>query len=229
MFSILIPTYNEEENIKELLPKLKKVASSLDDKFEIIIADGGSKDKTVDAAKKNNVRVFIRKSPEFGSAITEGFPKTRGDYIFTMDADFSHDPTYMKKMWEHRKNADIIIASRWVDGGSSEQTLFRKWLSIFFNTFFRTGLSLDLYDMNNNFRLYKKSVLTEVTKLKLNGKGTDILPEILVKAKIKGYRILEIPFHYYLRKKGRSKLKLLKSGIAYFKRFLELWMLKKFD
>jgi dolichol-phosphate mannosyltransferase len=223
MFSILIPTYNEEENIKELIPKLKKVASSLNDKFEIIVADAGSKDKTVDIVKKNNVRVFIRKSPEFGSAITEGIPKTKGDYIFTMDGDFSHNPKYLKEMWKYRKDYDIIIASRWVDGGSSEQSLFRKWLSKFFNYFYKIGLSLNFYDMNSNFRLYKRSIFNE---LKLDGKGTDILPEILYKAKIKGYSILEIPFHYSPRKKGRSKLKLLNFGIIYFKRFLELWKLK---
>jgi hypothetical protein len=85
------------------------------------------------------------------------------------------------------------------------------------------GLSLDFYDMNSNFRLYKKSVFNE---LKLDGRGTDILPEILYKAKIKGYSILEIPFHYSPRKKGRSKLKLLNFGMAYFKRFLELRKLK---
>lgn len=223
MVSILIPTYNEEENIKELIPNIKKTFSSIHERYEIIVADAGSKDKTVEVAKKNNVRYFIRKNPNFASAIIEGIPKTKGDFVVTMDADFSHNPDYIKELLKHRNEADVIIASRWVNGGSSEQTFFRKWLSIFFNYFFKVGLSLDLNDMNSNFRMYRKSIFTTLT---LNSINSDVLPEILIKAKIKGYRILEIPFHYFPRKKGKSKLKLLKFGIAYFKRFLDLWRLR---
>lgn len=223
MISVLIPTYNEEENIKELIPKIKKIFSSINDEYEIIIADAGSKDKTVEISKKNNVSFFIRKNPNFASAIIEGIPKTRGDFVITMDADFSHNPNYIKELLKHKNEADIIIASRWVNAGSSEQTFFRKCLSIFFNYFYKIGLSMNLNDMNSNYRLYRKSIFST---LELNSLNSDVLPEILIKAKIKGYKTLEIPFHYFPRKKGRSKLKLLKFSIVYFKRFLELWRLR---
>lgn len=224
--SVIIPAYNEGENLLLLIPKIKNILSDINENHEILVIDNHSKDdteKNVKKYKSQNVRLIQQQSRGFGGAIKTGFKYAAGDYILTMDADFSHNPDFIKTLWKNREKADVIIASRYVKGGSMEISFFRKFLSKMLNNTFSFLLSTPVKDLSSNFRLYKREA---INNLGITGENFDILPEIIVRAYSKGHRILECPFHYSPRTKGESKLRLLKFGITYLKTFMKLWKLR---
>ncbi len=224
--SVVIPAYNEGENLLLLIPKIKNVLSSIDENYEILVIDNHSKDdteKNVRKYKADNVKLIQQQSRGFGGAIKTGFKYAQGEYVLTMDADFSHNPDFIKTLWKNKEKADVIIASRYVKGGSMEISLFRKFLSKMLNNTFSFLLSVPVKDASSNFRLYKREA---IENLKVTGENFDVLPEIIIRAYSKGYKVLECPFHYNPRTKGDSKLRLLKFGITYLKTFMKLWKLR---
>lgn len=159
----------------------------------------------------------------YGGALKEGFSMARGEYIITMDADLSHSPNFIPYMWKARTEAEIVVASRYVAGGSAEMPLVRKALSLLLNKVFTRGLSLLIKDISSGFRLYRSSSIRE---LNLSSTNFDILEEILVKCYAQGWKIIEVPFHYLPRKGGVSHVKLLKFAISYLKTFKHMWSLR---
>lgn len=210
--SILLPAYNEGGNIHDLIEQVKEVAGGLGVQYEIIVADGQSKDNTVEEARATGVEVFVRSATPFNLALNEGFPRCKGDYIVMLDTDFSHPPKYIADLWKNRNDADIVVCSRYVEGGGGEMTPFRRNLSVFFNRTFRILLGIRATDLNCSYRLYKREV---VEKIKLEGKESEVYPELLCKALISGYRVKDIPFFYEPRRSGKSTLKLFKYGRLY--------------
>ena len=222
--SVVIPTLNEENNISELVKHIKNVVSELKVTFEIIIVDGGSGDKTVENAKAAGGDVIRQKIPGYGGALIEGFKASKGKYIITMDADYSHNPDFITQMWHSRNKAEVIIASRYIKGGSADSmSMFRRILSIILNKIFIYGLSLPLKDMSNGFRMYNRKIFDEI---EIIGRDFDALEEILIKAYIDGWQIMEVPFHYQMRKSGCSNAKLLKFAYSYTKTFYKMWQLR---
>lgn len=221
--SIVIPALNEEGNVVELITALHKVVSSIYPEYEILLVDGGSVDNTRDVAKRLKAKVTVQKGRGFGEALREGFDAAQGEHILTLDADLSHSPTFIPQMWEAREEAEIVVASRYVPGGSAEMPLMRKVLSRVLNRVFATGLALPVKDLSSGFRLYKSSSLHN---LALSSSDFDILQEILVKCYAQGWRTKEIPFHYLPRKGGHSHVRLLRFGISYLRTFRRMWRLR---
>jgi len=216
--SIVILTSEEVENIQRILPEVKLTTEILTKDYEILIIDNNSRDGTDGAAQALGAQVIKQKSPGFGNALKEGFREAKGNAILTLDADFSHPPEFILSLWNHRKN-DIVIASRWVKGDGSDQSSSRKFLSLFMNIVFRAVCGIETRDLNSNFRLYRREA---IASLPLEGTHFEILPEILIKARARGYTIKEVPFHYRQRKKGSSKLRILTFGYSYFIMLLRL-------
>ena len=221
--SIVIPALNEEANISELIPALHKVASQISPQYEIILVDGGSVDNTRDVAKRLNAKVIVQKRRGYGGALNEGFDAAHGEYILTLDGDLSHSPAFIPQMWEAKAEAEIVVASRYVTGGSAETSLTRRALSKILNKVFTTGLSLPLKDISSGFRLYQVSLLQD---LNLTSSDFDILEEVLIKGYAQGWRIKEIPFRYMPRKSGTTHVKLLRFAISYLKTFGRMWRLR---
>lgn len=221
--SIVIPALNEEANIGELIAAIHQVVPQITPEYEIILVDGGSTDRTREIAQSLNARVVIQKERGYGGALKEGFGMARGDYILTLDADLSHSPNFIPLMWKARAEAEIVVASRYVAGGSAEMPLVRKALSLILNKVFTWGLSLPLKDISNGFRLYRSSSIRE---LALGSSNFDILEELLVKCYAQGWKIVEVPFRYLPRKGGTSHVKLLKFAISYLRTFMRMWSLR---
>lgn len=217
--SILLPAYNEGGNIYNLVKEVKKVADKLKIDYEIIVADGQSKDNTVKEAKRAGAKVFVRSIVEFSAALREGFPKCKGDYIIMLDTDFSHPPKYISDLWKVRDDADIVVCSRYVAGGGGQMTAFRKYLSVFFNRTYRILLGINATDLNCSYRLYHKEVVKSV---RLEGKESEVYPELLCKSIMMGYKVKDIPFRYAPRRRGKSTLKFFKYGRLYGKLLLRL-------
>lgn len=209
--SIIIPTYNESENICNILDELKIQMSDLE--FEAIVVDDNSPDGTgkivdryIERNNSNKLFSIIHRKQKTGlsSAIIEGLRKCKGELIVVMDSDFSHPPKIIPKMIEkiRKTKCDLVIASRYSEGGMIKGwSMKRKLISKTATIIAKLGLGINSSDPMSGFFLFRKNIIEEV---KFDAIGYKILLEILVKTK--GVRIEEIPYTFSDRKFGESKL-----------------------
>lgn len=221
--SVVIPALNESNNLSLLLPSLRHALESFDLTYEVIVVDGGSADATPEVAAANGAEVIVQTEPGYGGALRAGFKRARGRHVITLDADGSHDPSLLSALWSARSSAEVVIASRYTPGGSTEMSPFRYVLSRILNIAFRRGLSLPVADLSSGFRLYTRAALNELT---LAANDFDVLEEILIRVLASGYRVAEVPFRYRARVGGRSHAQLLKFAVSYLRTFGSMWKLR---
>ena len=221
--AVVIPAWNERENLELLLPALRETLDGLGVRWEIIVADGGSHDGTAEVAARRGARVIQQRERGYGAALMEGIQASRAPYAVTMDADLSHRPTFIEDLWKHRKEAEVLIASRYVPGGESRTHWFRRLCSRLLNVTYTRVLALPLRDISSGFRMYRRDILEN---LQLRARDFDILEEILIKIHALGFRVRELPFRYLSRGTGRSHAHFLKFGWAYFKTLVRMWQLR---
>jgi SAM-dependent methyltransferase len=159
---------------------------------------------------------------QFGAALRAGIQQARGAYIITVDADVAGPLTFIRDLWEHRGDGEIVIASRYLPGSQDRMTPLRRVGSKLLNSVFRRGLSLGIRDVSSALRLYRADV---VKSLSLQADDYDILEEVLVRAYAAGWRVVEIPFGYApnpnLPTKAHARL-----VTAYLRTFWALWKLR---
>jgi glycosyltransferase involved in cell wall biosynthesis len=221
--TIIIPCLNEAENLAYLLPEIHSTLTENRISYEIVVIDEQADTDTRQVAETNQVTLISHFKSGYGAALIAGFIHAKSEYIISMDADFSHSPDFLVKLWHQRKQADILIASRYIEGGSAKMPFIRYILSKILNIFFSRGLDLHVRDMSSGYRLYNRKSL-HINKLASS--NFDVQQEILVFALINGYLVREIPFHYHPRKHGSSHARLLKFGIAYIRTFVRLWKVR---
>jgi dolichol-phosphate mannosyltransferase len=220
--TVVLPALNEAGNLALLIPKLHEVARTIGD-YEILVVDGGSADDSVARATSLGARVHVQSARGYGMALKEAFQQARGNYVVTMDADYSHDPTFIKDLYAARERADVVVASRYCPGGSSEVSGLRSVLSRILNSVFRRVLSIDIRDMSSGFRMYRTEALREV---EITRRNFDALEEVLIKLVGMGRRVIEVPFTYKARAEGFSKARVIKFGIQLARTLHELWQLR---
>ena len=206
--SIVIPTLNEEHNIKILLDEIKPVLKNY--KYEIIIVDGHSKDKTVAYAKKYGARILYD-SVGKGSALIKGFNAVKGDITISMDADLSNRPNELRLLIAGiEAGYDVCMGSRFLTGGGSDDMPFhRKLGNRFFVSIVNLRLGSNYTDMCYGYRSFAKGI---ARKLKLKETGFGIETEISIKANRMHMRVLEIPSYEKLRASGEGKLRSVADG-----------------
>jgi len=220
---VMIPTYNEKENIENLINNILELKIK---NLHVVVADDDSPDgtwKIVDKiSKKNkNVHLLLRKKDRGrGSGGRDGFIyclKNKADVIVEMDADMSHDPKYIPAMINELKNADLIIGSRRVKGSKEiGRSWFRRFVTLAANLYITLLLGIRVKDCNSGYRCFKRKVLESINVEKLQSKGPSIVQEVLFKAHLKGFKIKEIPITFINRTKGKSKLGLKQLAAGYF-------------
>ena len=183
--AVVIPALNERENLELLLPALRETLDGLDVTHEIIVADGGSRDGTAEAAAGRGARVIQQRERGYAAALMEGIRESRATYIVTMDADLSHRPTFLVDLWKQREQAELLIASRYIPGGESQTHWFRRLCSRTLNVAYRRVLSLPVQDISSGFRMYRRDTLET---LQLKARDFDILEEILIKVYALGFQ-----------------------------------------
>ena len=221
--AVVIPALNERENLELLIPSLWSVTRRLSLEAEIIVVEGGSVDGSSGAAEQLGARVITQQDRGYGGALLAGFAAARAPFVVTMDADLSHQPVFLEDFWRLRSDADLLIASRYVAGGSAEMGSVRRVLSRILNRTYGRVLRLPLRDVSSGFRMYHQDVLST---LDLEARDFDALEEILVKVYIRGGRVREVPFHYQARQTGKSHAKLIKFGWAFSKTLFRMWRLR---
>jgi len=211
--SIVLPTYNESQNIARMLDSIAEVIPA-DSNAEIIVVDDNSPDGTGDIASQhakimNNKKLLVQviRRPDkqgLSSAILAGMKFAAGEIVIVMDGDFSHPPQTIPYMLEELQNSkyDIVVASRYVNGGSVIGWPFkRRLMSKGATKIAQVGLGIGVKDPMSGFFAFKRSIISGV---KFDALGFKMLLEILVKAK--GARIKEVPYTFTNRTVGTSKL-----------------------
>jgi dolichol-phosphate mannosyltransferase len=221
--TIVIPALNEQENLRLLLPQIHEVLNELAIRSEVLVVDGGSHDQTQQVASAAGARVVEQSERGYGGALIAGFAAAKAPHVATMDADLSHPPVFLKDFWQQRHEADLLVASRYVQGGRAEMGRGRRVLSYILNRTYASVLRLNLRDVSSGFRLYQRSALQN---LDLRARDFDALEEILVRIYINGGRVKEVPFHYQVRNSGKSHAKLVRFGWAFSKTLLRMWRLR---
>ncbi len=227
LLTVLLPAYREADNLRELLPRLQDALGALAIPFEVLVVDAReSTDDTAAVCAQFGARHVNRAAEDlYGHAIRTGISESQGERVVIMDADGSHDPDFVQKLWARRNDADLVIASRYMKGGHTENVAVLVLMSLMVNVVFRLVLNLKCADVSNSFRLYPGK---ELRSLELECNHFDIVEEILVKLVFgrEGFRTLEIPCTFYQRKNGRTKRKLLLFAIGYLFTLMRLTRLK---
>jgi dolichol-phosphate mannosyltransferase len=214
--TIILPTYNEAEN----LPKLVSALLSLPLNLSVLVVDDHSPDGTGEIADQwstqypNHVFV-IHRAGKLGlrSAYTAGFQRAfamGADVVVQMDADFSHDPAVLTEMARLIESCDVVIGSRYTKGGSLARRwpLWRKALSAFGNFYARTILNFPLRDVTTGYRMWRRHVLQNMPLDRIRSSGYIFLVEMAYVAYLLGYTIKETPIHFADRRRGKSKMSL---------------------
>ncbi|GAB1471765.1 polyprenol monophosphomannose synthase [Chloroflexota bacterium] len=212
--TIVVPTYNEAEN----LPKLVSALFSLPLDLDILVVDDNSPDGTGDLAeelaKQHPDRINVLRRPgKMGlrSAYLNGFQKIfDGDAqaIVQMDADFSHDPGVLVEMVKLLETNDVVLGSRYVSGGSVDKKwpVWRKGLSAFGNFYARTILGLPFHDVTTGYRMWRSETLRQMPFERIQATGYIFLVEMIYLAHCLEFKIGEAPIYFADRRFGKSKM-----------------------
>lgn len=209
---IIIPTYNELENLPKLLPAVL----SKDISINVLIVDDNSPDGTaafVESEIKGNDRIHLLKRSSkqgLGTAYIAGFKyalQNGFDLIFEMDADFSHDPNEIPKFLDEIKNSDLILGSRYITGVNVINWPMRRLLLSWFANFYSRAITgMSVHDATGGYKCFRREVLQAIDLDKVTSNGYAFQIEMTFKAWKKGFRIKEIPIIFVDRVKGKSKM-----------------------
>jgi dolichol-phosphate mannosyltransferase len=228
LLTIALPAYEEADNLELLLPRLKEVFLRLGIPSEVVVADTEQpRDRTPEVCAAHGARYVPRIGGSlYSHAVNTAIRQSRGKWVVFMDADGSHGPEFIEKLWQERNNADLLIASRYMPGGKTENPAILVWMSLVVNVMFRLVLGLKCADVSNSFRLYKGD---DLRALSLECENFDIVEEILVKlcCANENYRVKEIPFVFEKRKAGKTKRNLVVFAMSYIGTLVKLARLKR--
>jgi len=220
LISVVLSTYNERENLSNIVPIIEKVFADNSMTGEIVVVDDNSPDGTSEVAKAldkryGNVRLLwrpIKLGP--GSAHAEGYKFARGDIIVGMDTDFSHNPYDIPRfVAKVEEGFDLVVGSRYIRPGQYEvksfQTLKKSIASRLGNVLIRTLSRVPLHDFTTALRAIRREVVQTVNT---DSKGNSFFMEFIIKAYREGYRLTEVPITFRDRVSGKSKLSLGKQS-----------------
>jgi dolichol-phosphate mannosyltransferase len=210
---VIVPTFNERENISRLI----KAVLEKDPRLEMLVVDDGSPDGTgdiVEALAAQNQRVHLLRRPKkmgLGTAYRAGFKwslERHYDYIFEMDADFSHDPAHLPEFLRTIETADLVLGSRYREGKVTvvNWPIGRLLLSYFANIYARIVTGLPLWDSTGGFKVYRRAVLEAIDLNDVRSNGYAFQIEMSFRAWRKNFKIVEIPIVFVDRTEGTSKM-----------------------
>lgn len=219
---IIIPTYNELDNITRLIPELIGKNKNVD----VLIVDDNSPDGTgsyVKSLGETHPEVKIINRPKkmgLGTAYIAGFKyaiENKYDYVFEMDADFSHDPKEIKNFLSAIKENDVVIGSRYITGVNVVNWPMRRLLlSYFASMYTRVITGMPIKDATGGFKCFRRNVLESIDLNRIKSNGYSFQIEMNFKAYKKGFRMKEIPIIFMDRVKGTSKMskKIVREAIT---------------
>jgi dolichol-phosphate mannosyltransferase len=230
LVSVVLGTYNERENLSNLIPIIETIFEENRITGEIVVVDDNSPDGTSELVKElgekyGNIRLLWRPTKMGpGSAHAEGYRFAKGEIIVGMDTDFSHDPYEIPRFINRISDGfDVVVASRYVKGGRYEvksfQTLKKSIASRMGNALIRTLSGVPVHDFTTALRAVRSEVIQTV---ETRSSGNSFFMEFIIKSYRKGYRITELPITFKDRMIGKSKLKLGRQSLIMLRELFEL-------
>ncbi len=210
---VVIPTYNEAANLPQLIPQVL----AQDGRLEVLVVDDASPDGTGQLAdglaqREPRVHVLHREGKlGLGTAYIAGFQwalEQGYDYVFEMDADFSHDPVHLKEFLKAVASADLVLGSRYLGGRVTvvNWPIGRLMLSYWANVYARWVTGLRIWDLTGGFKCFRTKVLQAIDLSQVRSNGYAFQIEMSVRAWRKGFRLAEVPIVFVDRTEGQSKM-----------------------
>jgi dolichol-phosphate mannosyltransferase len=217
--SIIVAGLDRSANPAAFLRTLHEAVPALRATAEIVVATDAPPDSI---PRGSTPTILVEAPPRFGLALRAGLARASGSFILTIDPDYSASLANVHELWRRRDEADVVIASRYVDGSSDSMSVGRRTISRALNAFFRRGISVGVRDVSSGMRLYRASA---IKTLDLRASDYDILQEILVRAYAAGWNVIEVPVSYTpsadVASKARAAL-----GVSYARTFVSMWKLR---
>ena len=212
LISVIIPVFNEELTIGNVIERVKGVLQKLGFKYEIIVVDDFSTDKSLELSNRQRVKVYsLKKHMGKGYALRAGFAKAKGDIITTIDSDGSHRPEELPSLLTPilQDKADLVIGSRYLN----QKPVAAKKLNAIgvrlFNLLIKVFTRADVSDSQSGYRVMKSAVLRNMS---LKSGGYEIESEMLVKTARQGFHVREVPISFEQRTYGTSRLDPMVDG-----------------
>jgi glycosyltransferase involved in cell wall biosynthesis len=212
LISVIIPVFNEELTIGNVIERVKGVLQKLGFKYEIIVVDDFSTDKSLELSNRQRVKVYsLKKHMGKGYALRAGFAKAKGDIVTTVDSDGSHRPEELPSLLTPilQDKADLVIGSRYLN----QKPVAAKKLNAIgvrlFNLLIKVFTRADVSDSQSGYRVMKSAVLRNMG---LKSGGYEIESEMLVKTARQGFRVREVPISFEQRTYGTSRLDPMVDG-----------------
>jgi dolichol-phosphate mannosyltransferase len=231
VLSVVVPAYGELENLRGLIPSIRSATHQVCITEILVVLPLESDPSEIREVEMLGARVIIRgPSDSFGDALRSGFSAIASScaYVITMDADGSHDPTRLPELMAVSERADVVVASRYIRGGKTDNSLPLRTMSQALNLAFRITLQIKCRDISTNFKRYKAA---DIRALETTSRDFDVVEEILFRIKIKKgkeFVIAEIPDHFKERQFGTTKRELGPFIISYITTLVKLrWRLRR--
>lgn len=228
--SVVLLAYEEEENLRVLLPQVIREVKQCGETYEILVVDTAKPlDCTREVCQKYGARYVNQEAPGFGGAFCTGIKYASMDKFLILDSDGSHPtekiyPIYQKFV---TGDYDVVIGSRYVDGGKTNDKRSSIWMSHILNGVFRLCIGVNAKDISTDFRMYHTD---ELKKVKLSCENYDVLQEVLLKLKLQKrnqkLQVGEVPIEFQKRMFGESKRQLIRFVISYEKTLVRLTLMR---
>jgi len=212
--SVVIPVFNEEATVGNVVTRTKKTLEQLGVSYEILVVDDGSDDRSADIAQELKARVLKKAHQGKGFALRSGFRQAKGELVVTLDADGSHQPEEIPLVLRYIREgkADFVVGSRFFDSEANKTKIpkINRTGNRMFNglIWYLTGAKIS--DSQSGFRAIRSSL---IKRMKLGSHGYEVESEMLVKALKMGARVAETPISFVQRTVGSSKLDPVKDGV----------------
>jgi len=206
LLSVVIPIFNEEQTIGDVLKRLKATLRKIGLKHELIVVDDCSADRSLEISKNQGVKVYsLKKHMGKGYALRVGFAKAKGEIIATIDSDGSHRPEELPLLLAPilRGQADFVIGSRFLNNKPASARKLNAIGVRLFNALIKVFTRTEVTDSQSGYRVMKSEILKD---LRLVSGGYEIESEMLVKTARRGFRVKEVPISFEQRTYGRSRL-----------------------
>lgn len=212
--SVVIPVFNEEATVGNIVTRTKKTLEQLGVSYEILVVDDGSDDRSADIAQELKAHVLKKAHQGKGFALRSGFRQAKGELVVTLDADGSHQPEEIPLVLRYIREgkADFVVGSRFFDSEANQTKIpkINRTGNRMFNglIWYLTGVQIS--DSQSGFRAIRSSL---IKRMKLGSHGYEVESEMLVKALKMGARVAETPISFVQRTVGSSKLDPVKDGV----------------